>query len=72
MVMRLLRQDLPRLALTLFVSIAGEPCRAQDAGDVAKVTHAPPAELLNRPPHSLPPARILTASGAAGVKAHFF
>jgi hypothetical protein len=70
MVMRLLRQYLPCLALTLLVAIVGEPCRAQDAGDVAKMIHAPPAELLNRPPHSLPPARILTASGAAGAKAN--
>ena len=68
--MRPLKQYLPCLALTLFVAIAGEPCRAQDSGEVAKVIHAPPAELLNRPPHSLPPARILTASGAAGAKAN--
>ena len=35
--MRPLKQYLPCLALTLFVAIAGEPCRAQDASDVAKV-----------------------------------
>ena len=35
--MQPLKQYLPRLALTLFVAIAGEPCRAQDAGEVAKV-----------------------------------
>jgi cytochrome c553 len=37
MVMRLLRQYLPCLAMTLLVAIVGEPCRAQDSADVAKV-----------------------------------
>ena len=35
--MRPLKQYLPCLALPLFVAIADEPCRAQDAADVAKV-----------------------------------
>jgi hypothetical protein len=68
--MRLLKQYLPCLALTLLVAIVGGPCRAQDSADMAKMIHAPPAELLNRPPHFLPPARILAASGAAGAKAN--
>ena len=54
--MRPLKQYLPCLALTLLVGIAGEPCRAQDSADMAKVIHAPPAELLNRPPHSPRPS----------------
>jgi len=56
MVMKLLRQYLPCLALTLLVAIVGEPCRAQDSADVAKVIHAPPAELLSSPPHSRRPS----------------
>ena len=67
--MRPLKQYLPCLALPLFVAIAYEPCRAQDAADVAKVIHAPPAELLNRPPHSPRPIRVLAVPGAAGAKA---
>ena len=35
--MRLLKQYLPCLALTLLAAIVGEPCRAQDATDVTKV-----------------------------------
>jgi hypothetical protein len=68
--MRPLKQYLPCLAVTPLVAIVGEPCCAQDSADVAKVIYAPPAELLNRPPHSPPPVRILTASGAADAKAN--
>ncbi len=66
--MRPLKQYLPCLALTLLVAIVGEPCCAQDSADVAKVIHAPPAELLNRPPHSPTPVCVLVVSGAAGAK----
>jgi len=69
--MRPLKQYLPCLALTLLVAIAGEPCRAQNSADVAKVIHAPPAELLNRPPHSPTPVRVLSVSGAAGRESKF-
>jgi hypothetical protein len=68
--MRPLKQYRPCLALTLFVAIVGEPCCAQDAAAVAKVIHAPPAELLNRPPHYPRPIRVLAVPGAAGAKAN--
>ncbi|MBM3996254.1 MAG: DUF1592 domain-containing protein [Planctomycetes bacterium] len=35
--MSLLKQYLPFLALTLVIAIVGQPCRAQDSADVAKV-----------------------------------